>query len=299
MLAIHDVSCFGKCSLTVALPIISAAGAECAVLPTAVLSTHTGGFEGFTYRDMTGDLLPIVDHWKSLGLRFDYIYTGFLGSFEQIDMVGGIIDRLRDGGTTVVVDPVMADNGELYKVFPEEFPEGMRGLCGKADVILPNITEASLLTGSEYREGPHSEGYAEGLLSELRSVCPGSSVLTGVEFDGGALEPVLFGPGGRGAYAVITPGARHYLGAACGSPDGRVSYALHSLIPGRYHGTGDVFGSAVVAALANGLSLDKAAEIAVRYTAGSILRTAEAGTDVRFGVDFEAGIGGLIEDLKR
>lgn len=146
VLAIHDVSCVGKCSLTVALPIISATGVECSALPTAVLSTHTGGFTGYTYRDLTVDIMPIMNHWKSLNVRFDGIYTGFLGSFEQIDLVSDIFDQLGEHAL-ICVDPVMADNGQLYKVFPPTFPAGMRKLCAKADVILPNITEATLLLG--------------------------------------------------------------------------------------------------------------------------------------------------------
>ncbi|MCL2786425.1 MAG: hypothetical protein FWD81_04305, partial [Methanomassiliicoccaceae archaeon] len=119
--AIHDISCFGRCSLTVALPIISAAGIETSVIPTAVLSTHTGGFTGFTYRDLTDDIRGIVDHWVSLGLKFDAVYTGFLGSFEQIDIMAETFGRLRSEDTTIIVDPVMADNGELYKIFPKDF----------------------------------------------------------------------------------------------------------------------------------------------------------------------------------
>ncbi|MBQ2274997.1 MAG: pyridoxal kinase, partial [Clostridia bacterium] len=126
--AIHDISGFGKCSLTVALPIISAAGSECAVIPTAVLSTHTGGFKDFTFRDLTEDILPIAEHWRREGICFDAIYTGYLGSFEQIDLVCKVIDILRDENTLVVVDPVMADHGKLYPIFPDNFPDGMKKL---------------------------------------------------------------------------------------------------------------------------------------------------------------------------
>jgi pyridoxine kinase len=276
VLAIHDISCFGKCSLTVALPIISSTGVECTVMPTAVLSTHTGGFEGYTYRELTDDLLPITDHWRTLGLRFDSIYTGFLGSFEQIDIVSRIFDELKEKGTLIVVDPVMADNGELYPIFDAGFPKGMRRLCEKADVILPNITEAVMLLGEEYVEGPYSKDYIEGLLKRLGGIGSKKMILTGVYFDTG-----------------------HLGAAAYDAESGAVSYSFHEVIQGYYHGTGDVFGSVVVSALMNGSDLTKANEIAVAFTAESIMRTRVSGTDVRFGVNFEEGLGGLIRMIKK
>lgn len=154
VLAVHDISCVGRCSLTVALPIVSASGMECSVLPTAVLSTHTGGFEGYTYRDLTEDFVPIGEHWSSLGIGFTAFYSGFLGSFEQIDLVKSLISRSE--GMTVYVDPVMADKGVLYPVFDEGFPAGMRTLCEMADVIIPNMSELCLMLGLEYRDGPHT-----------------------------------------------------------------------------------------------------------------------------------------------
>ncbi|MBR3477470.1 MAG: bifunctional hydroxymethylpyrimidine kinase/phosphomethylpyrimidine kinase, partial [Candidatus Methanomethylophilaceae archaeon] len=155
ILAVHDISCVGKCSLTVALPIISAAGVECAVLPTAVLSTHTGGFTGFTFRDLTGDIKPIGAHWSSLGIRFDAIYTGFLGSFEQIELVKELIDGMSGQDVKVYVDPVMADKGKMYSVFGPDFPAGMRSLCEKADLIMPNMTELAFMLGFEYKDVPY------------------------------------------------------------------------------------------------------------------------------------------------
>jgi pyridoxine kinase len=154
--AIHDISCFGRCSLTVALPIISSAGIECAVVPTAVLSTHTGGIDGYTFHDLTDEIMPIAKHWKSLDLEFDAIYTGYLGSFHQLDIVSSLFDLLGSNDTLKVVDPVMADNGVLYKSFPADFPKGMRKLCAKADIIVPNITEAVLMLDEPYQEGPYT-----------------------------------------------------------------------------------------------------------------------------------------------
>ncbi|MDD3035442.1 MAG: pyridoxamine kinase [Eubacteriales bacterium] len=190
--AIHDISCFGKCSLTVALPIISAAGIEVSAIPTAVLSTHTGGFSGYTYRDLTDDILPIIDHWQSLNLSFDAVYTGFLGSFEQIDIVSGIFDRLKKPDNLIIVDPVMADNGCLYSIFPDNFPAGMRKLCEKADVIVPNITEAALLLEEPFMEGPYTQSYIEDLLFRLAALGPKKVILTGVYFEDTQLGAVSY-----------------------------------------------------------------------------------------------------------
>lgn len=143
IVTIQDVSCVGKCSLTVALPIISAMGVETAIIPTAVLSTHTM-FKGFTFRDLTSDIEPIMEHWKKEGFKFDAIYTGYLGSFEQIELMHRLIKEFRGPDTKVIVDPCMADNGKLYPGFTPEFAKAMAGLCAEADIIVPNLTEASL-----------------------------------------------------------------------------------------------------------------------------------------------------------
>jgi pyridoxine kinase len=272
--AIHDISGFGKCSLTVALPVLSAAGIETTVLPTAVLSTHTGGFTGFTYRDLTEDIAPITAHWQSLGLKFDAIYTGFLGSFEQLDLIIRFIETFRDGAT-ILVDPVMADNGELYKIFPPKFASGMRKLCERAGTIVPNLTEAALLVGEKYHPGPYTEAYVEDLLKKLSALGPENIVLTGVFFD------------------------NENLGAATyHAPTGETTYSFERRIPGYYHGTGDVFGSALLAALMNDFSLSESAAIAVRFTTSAIRKTADAGTDIRFGVNFEQSIPEFLRDLK-
>ena len=273
--AIHDISGFGKCSLTVALPIISAAGIEVSVLPTAVLSTHTGGFTGFTYRDLTEDMQPITDHWKSLNISFDAIYTGFLGSFEQLDLVMKFFETFKTKDNLILIDPVMADNGELYKIFSLEFASGMRKLCEKADIIIPNLTEAALLIGEQYNPGPYSQSYIEDILKKLSDLGPQKVVLTGVFFNDEEL--------GAATYDAVS---------------GEVSYAFEKRIPGYYHGTGDVFGSALLAAIENDFSLNESAAVAVRFTASAIRKSAQAGTDIRFGVNFEQTIPELLKDLK-
>ncbi|MDD2436546.1 MAG: pyridoxamine kinase [Massilibacteroides sp.] len=273
--AIHDISGFGKCSLTVALPILSSAGIETSALPTAVLSTHTGGISGFTYRDLTEDIRPFTRHWHSLGLHFDAVYSGFLGSFEQLELVSEFFDTFKTKDNLIFVDPVMADNGEMYKIFTPEFAKGMANLCRKADIIVPNITEAAFLLGKTFQEGPYTKNYIEKMLMDLTTLGVEKVVLTGVFFDDKEL--------GAATYDKNT---------------GAIDYILASRIPGYYHGTGDVFGSALLAGLLNGFNLKEATRIAVRFTTESISRTYRAKTDIRFGVDFERSIPEFLKDLK-
>jgi len=275
--AIHDISGFGRCSLTVALPVLSTAGIETSVIPTATLSTHTGGFEGFVYRDLTDDILPYARHWKSLDLHFDAIYTGFLGSIKQTEIVRDAVKLIGSDDTLMIVDPAMADFGRLYSTFTDDFPAAMRGLCANADVIIPNITEAALLLEEPYREGPFTEGDIKGILKRLSAIGPDKVVLTGV-----CLE------GERG------------IGAACYEhTEGAFSYYAEEKIEPMYHGTGDVFGSVLTAALMRGLSLEKASEAAVKFTVDAIRRTKETGADNRFGVDFEPGLSSLASLLTK
>jgi len=261
--AIHDISCFGRCSLTVALPILSAAGINCSVVPTAVLSTHTGGFEGFTYRDLTDDILPIAKHWQSLGLEFDALYSGFLGSTAQVDILREFFEKFRRPNTIILVDPVMGDNGKLYKTFSPDFPARMLKLCRDADVITPNMTEAALLLNEPYREGPYTRDYIEETVKKLASFTRGNQVvLTGVFFCENNLGAVAY--------------------------DGRsIRYAMAEKVSQHYPGTGDVFASMLLASLMNGAGLPDGVEKAVNFTASCIKNTYEAGTDPRHGVQFE------------
>ncbi|NMA25762.1 MAG: pyridoxamine kinase [Clostridiales bacterium] len=272
--AIHDISCFGRCSLTVALPILSSAGIETSVIPTAVLSTHTGGFTGYTYRDLTDDILPVVSHWQTLNLTFDAVYTGFLGSLRQIDIISEVFDRLKTEDSMIVVDPVMADNGKLYPIYGEDFPVGLKRLCPKTDLIIPNITEACLLLGWKFRPAPYEVSFIEDMLDELAGLGPKQVVLTGVSFD-----------------------AAHLGAASLDAASGKIDYSFSKRIEGFYHGTGDVFASTLVAGLLTGHDLNKASRLAVDFTVKSIIRTKEAGTDTRFGVNFEAGLGELASIL--
>ena len=271
-LAVHDISCVGKCSLTVALPILSAAGIETSVLPTSVLSTHTGGFEGYTFHDLTGEIGPITRHWQSLGLTFDAIYTGYLGSKEQVALMLDLFDRFGQNALKLV-DPVMADNGVLYGGFAPDFPQEMKRLCAKADVIVTNFTEAALMLGEPYVAGPYTKAYIEGLLRRLTAVCPGKIVLTGVFFDDTAVGAAAYDPAAD-----------------------RVDYALADRVPGYFHGTGDVFGSALLAALLCGRTLAQAIQIAADFTADSIQKS-DPSREKKYGVRFEAALPGLMKAL--
>jgi pyridoxine kinase len=272
--AIHDISCVGRCSLTVALPILSAAGFDTGVLPTAVLSTHTGEFEGYTYRDLTDDIQPIAAHWQTLGLAFDALYSGFLGSFRQIDLIADLFDSFRREETIVMVDPVMADNGKLYAVYSEEMVGGMRKLCAKADILVPNLTEAAFLLGEEYKPEGYDRLYIEKTLKKLSETGAKKIVLSGVSF------------------------SPEQLGAACyDSISGEIGYVFCERAAGCFHGTGDIFGSVLLAALLRGFSLEAAAGAAVRYTRRCIEWTLEFKQERRFGVCFEPAIPYLIEVL--
>lgn len=275
VVAVHDISCVGKCSLTVALPILSAAGFETSVLPTAVLSTHTGGFTGYTFRDLTEDVTPILNHWKSLNLRVDSVYTGYLGSFEQISLVSGLIDTFRNENTLVMVDPVMADNGKLYAAFDEAFPKGMLSLVKKADIVVPNLTEASLLLGIPYPGDNCDRKTVHAILKALTELGPDEAVLSGVSFAEGKL--------GAAAYSKKT---------------GKFYEYQAERVDGYFHGTGDIFGSALLAARLKGKDLGASIRVAVNYTLSAIRRTVEEGTDRKYGVNFEESVPELLKMLR-
>lgn len=270
ILTIQDISCVGQCSLTVALPILSACGLETAVLPSAVLSTHTGGFKGYTFRDLTDDMMPICEHWKKENIQFDAFYTGYLGSSRQVDFVRSILSSTGVVGAMKVIDPAMADFGRLYSGFDAAFVEAMKNLCREADILLPNITEASLLTGMEYRE-EYDEAYVRSLCEKL--VAQGSKciVLTGVGFREG------------------------YTGVAIYEA-GQMQYYEHKKIKMGCHGTGDVYASAFVGAVLRGLSKFDAAKIAADYTLRCIENTV-ADKAHWYGVKFETVLPELMRML--
>ena len=271
ILTIQDISCVGQCSMTVALPIISACGVECAVLPSAVLSTHTAGFTGFTVRDLTEDMPGILAHWQKENISFEAIYTGYLGSTLQIGYVSDIFEGVGAPGCLKVVDPAMADNGKLYPAFDDEYVQAMKGLCGKADFVVPNITEACFLTGVEYRT-EYDRAYIDSLLAGLTALGSKNVILTGVSY----------APGKTGVVVL---------------ENGVYQYYEHELLPNSCHGTGDIYASAFVGSLRRGKSAFEAARIAADYTLECIRCTAQI-PNHWYGAAFEPALGRLIEMLK-
>jgi len=271
ILTIQDISCVGQCSLTVALPILSACGLETAILPSAVLSTHTAGFSGYTFRDLTDDMPAIKDHWVKEGIKFDAVYTGYLGSTQQIDYVIDIAKDTNKEDALLIVDPAMADHGALYPGFDSEFVEAMKGLCGKADYVLPNITEAAFLTGMEYKE-KYDREYIDEILTKLTDLGCKNIIFTGISYQEGKTGVVVY-------------------------EDGNYSYYEHDFLPNSCHGTGDIYASAFVGSLVQGKSAYDAAKIAADYTVECIKATAEE-ENHWYGAKFEPVLGKLIEMLK-
>lgn len=261
-MTIQDISCVGKCSLTVALPIISAAGVEAGVLPTAVLSTHTA-FPKFTFRDLTDEITPIADTLKELGIDFDAVYTGYLGSFEQLSLVEKFITDFKTKDTFVLIDPVMADNGKLYTGFTEEFAKAMAGLCAKADLVVPNITEASFMLGIPCNPN-YDEEYIKSLLKQLTTLgCP-RAALTGISFSDSEI--------GVYYYDSITDTYFKYF---------------NEKLPVSYHGTGDTYASAALGAIMRGIPIERSLAIAVDFTLECMKKTEEDPTHRFYGVNFE------------
>jgi len=240
LLTVQDISCVGQCSLTVALPIISACGIETCVLPSAVLSTHTAGFSGYTFRDLTEDMPDIRKHWQKEGIAFDAVYTGYLGSTKQIEYVSDIFRTMGKEGSVNIVDPAMADNGKLYPGFDNAFVESMKGLCAQADYLVPNITEACMLTGVEYRT-EYDKEYVIQLCEKLAELGAKTIVLTGIGYSENKTGVVVF-------------------------ENGELSYYEHDKLGKGCHGTGDIYASAFTGALVRGKSAFEAAKIAADYT---------------------------------
>lgn len=271
ILTVQDISCVGQCSLTVALPILSACGLETAVLPSAVLSTHTAGFTGFTCRDLTDDMPAILAHWQREGICFEGIYTGYLGSTRQIGIVEDLFRTAAAADCVTVVDPAMADKGKLYPAFDQEYVEAMKGLCARADYILPNLTEACLLTDTPYSEGcdrPSIDALAEKLLAlGCRNV-----VLTGIGFTPGTTGVLLRGAAGEAHYE-------------------------HALLANGCHGTGDIYAAAFVGALLRGKDAAEAMRIAADYVLACIGCTAKL-PGHWYGAAFEPVLPALIRAIE-
>lgn len=271
--AIHDISGFGRCSLTVALPLLSSAGIKTSVIPTAVLSTHTGGFKGNTFHDLTKDIEPIAEHWKNESLSFDAVYTGYLCSPAQVNATMCAIEHIKNKNTLIIVDPVIGDNGYSYSGFQRSFPSYMLRLCQRADIITPNLTEACMLAGAPYKKSGYDAEYIEMILLKLYNLTKAKIVLTGVSFDDKKIGAAIY-------------------------EDGEISYVFADKQPKSYHSTGDIFASVLIGAVLNGRSLKASSQIATNFTALCIKQTIEDKTDERFGVNFETQIPSLIKYLE-
>ena len=274
IVTIQDISCFGKCSITVALPLVSAMGIECAILPTSILSTHTGGFTNFTFRDLSDDIPKIKDHWLSYNIGFDAIYTGYLGNEKQINYTIDFINSFRGENTLVFVDPAMADKGKLYAGFDSDFPAQMKRLCQIADIIVPNITEASFLLDVPYTE-EYDEAYIRDMLKKLCNLGTKKAVLTGISFE------------------KTTQGAYFY-----DSESGEYYFYKQGYIDASFHGTGDTFASVFAGALTKGYDVKRALRIAVDFTVATIKETLPDKESHPYGTKFESCIPQLIDMIK-
>ena len=269
VLAINDLSCVGKCSLTVALPIISACGVTCDVLPTALLSTHTGGFTNYTFRDLTEDFAPTLKQWSDLRLAYDAIYCGYLGNAVQAEYVEKFKNALLKKDGVFIVDPVLGDNGKLYPGFDSSFVAAMKRLCAQADYILPNVTEACALTDKDFSLFAKEDSRFDELYSALLTLCP---------------RPVLTGVPQQNAIAV------YYT-----DESGKAKKTTHEKTEGSYHGSGDVFASVFVGLLAAGKNAEYAVKNAALFTARCIEKKKISGGETRYGLDFEEEIPRLVK----
>ncbi len=275
IMSIQDISCIGKCSLTVALPIISAMGVETSIVPTAVLSTHTQ-FRGFTFRDLTDDMESIREHWLKENFKFDAIYTGYLGSERQIDIVSGFFDAFGNKDNYIIVDPAMADNGKMYAGFDTGFARKMASLCKKADIILPNISEAAFMLGRPYPGEDASEAEIKNMLLDLTKLGSKKVVITGVN-----------APGHRFGFMGYDTASNQFFDYYTEKID---------LIS---HGTGDVFASTFTGAFMNDFSIYDSLRIAADFTCACIKNTYNDPNAVNYAVNFEAEIPYLLKLINK
>ncbi len=274
VMTIQDISCIGKCSLTAALPVISCFGVETAIVPTAVLSTHTQ-FSGFTFRDLTEDLDGIKEHWKKEGFRFDTLYSGYLGSERQIEIVRDYFKTFKRENTYTIVDPVMADNGKLYTGFDDHFPEKMASLCREADIILPNLSEAALMLNEPYPGEDAPPAVTKKLLKELTKYFSGIAIITGVTLDNGNFGFIGLDPKSGEFFEYGTP---------------KVNY--------KSHGTGDLFAATFTGALTRGMNCFDALKLAADFVSRCIENTYNDPDRVNYAVNFEAELPWLTDRIR-
>ncbi len=271
-LSVQDISCYGQCSNTVVFPLLSAAGLETVMLPTALLSTHTGGFKDFTFLDLTEEMGKILAHFDALGVSFDYLATGYCGSAAQLDLLLSYLPRLLKKDALRLVDPVLGDNGKLYAIYDAAYVEKMRALVAVADVITPNVTEACLLADLPVPEGHVcSDEFLAELFARLHAIGPRRVLLTGVMFDAETI----------GVIGSEADGAR---------------FAVRSTFVDRYiHGTGDMLAGSFLGFLSRGKSFREAAERAVRFVSDCIADTLPTLDEHWYGIAFEHRLSELSE----
>lgn len=272
IVTLQDISCVGSCSITVALPIITAMGVECGILPTAVLSTHTM-FQHFTCVDLSDQITPISEAWKKEGIDFDGIYTGYLASAEQCAQVCDFFDQFRKKDTFILVDPAMADNGKLYQAFDEEFPMHMAKVCAKADIIVPNITEAALLTGMPYRT-EYDRQYISELLTKLLNLGCKAVAITGVSYE------------------------KDRLGVVSMDQEGNMFEYFRHRCEKSFHGTGDTYSSVVLGGLMRGMQLEEALKLATDFVVHCIEQTIASDDSRTYAVSFQPEIAYLCKELE-
>ena len=261
ILTIQDISCYGQCSITVALPILSAFGFETAILPSAILSTHTSGFKNFTVHDLSNEIPLIVNHWKNEGIKYDVLYSAYLGEVRHIDLVLNIKKELLKDNALFLVDPVMGDNGKLYPAFNNHYVIAMRRLVKEADIIIPNLTEACYLVNEEYKE-KYDESYILNILNKLNKLGAKNVVLTGVSYKEGFI-----------GIASLIKGEYHYY--------------EHHKISKSYHGTGDVYTSSFLGEYLKTNDINKAIELAASFVVEAITNTLDD-PNHNYGVKFES-----------
>ncbi len=300
--AIHDLSGFGRCALTVVIPVMSAMGIQVCPLPTAILSTHSGGFDGFTFQDLTEGMKPYAAHWKSLGIDFDCIYSGFLGSLAQIATVAQFIDDFGScGRQLVVVDPVMGDDGVLYKTYTLKMQEEMKRLVKKANVVTPNYTEACFLTGGKYSEAPVTIDIIKKMLCDICDIGPEMAVITNVRLEAEAGMPLQAGlrlseiPGAEKKHTKLPSknsdnGKYIALNAGYTRMDDRYHFIAFKPVTANYPGTGDLFASVLTGNLMKGCTLEEAMKKATEFVSYTAALTYSCSTPEREGVMLERAL---------
>lgn len=274
VVAIHDISCMGRCSITVALPILSSLGIETIILPTSILSTHTSGFVGFTNLDLSDESEKIINHWENYPRKINAVYSGFLGSVKQIEITKKYIEKKKKE-SIILVDPAMADNGKVYPIFNQEYVDKMVDLCKNADIIVPNITEACIMTNTNYFGHIQTKEQVEELLDKILKLGIKKVVLTSVSFN------------------------ENEIGVATKEEGKETVYMMNQVIDGYYHGTGDVYASALLGAYLNNNSLSDSAKIAADFIIDAIKETInKEDFDPKYGVNFELVIENLINKVK-